>query len=162
MQEIKELKITYYAHLGFAILFNILIIVGIVLSVVPKENSLFSASPRIVPYVVFAALIIMEAYLLYSLIIGLRDLKSVRTSSFERVTGKVIRYMRNQSETGSQLNNFPIIQIENSDETIRLLVNKGTAINETYTFIYLKHTKLGVATNVATIDECSTNEDDLV
>ncbi len=144
MQPNKDLKITYYAKLVFCIAFNLMFLIAIILSVLFPTIFFTEAPTEIALSVILGIFSLVEIYLLYVLITCLKDLNNVKKNNFEVITGRVIRYARNQADTGRQLNNYPIIQEVNSDKTVRLLVNKGTEINGTYTFHYLKHTKIGI------------------
>ena len=79
----------------------------------------------------------------YKLIICLKDFSTVKNNNFKTIIGTVYRYAKNEAEAGQQLNSHPIIKLLNSEETIELFINKGTELNKTYKFIYLKHTKIG-------------------
>lgn len=144
MQPMKDLKITFYAKLVFCITFSLLFLLAFILSVLFPTVFFIEVPTGITLSVIVMIFSLIELYLLYVLITCLKDLKNVLKNHFEVITGRVIRYARNQADTGRQLNNYPIIQEVNSDKTIRLLVNKGTEINGTYTFYYLKHTKIGI------------------
>jgi glucan phosphoethanolaminetransferase (alkaline phosphatase superfamily) len=70
------------------------------------------------------------------------DIDAVRNRNFEVLTGTVIDYTKATYNENGTVDYFgPIIKIEGSEETIILNVGP-TELNKTYTFIYLKHTKV--------------------
>lgn len=141
MQSIKSIKRRYYIQLWIYIVLAIGFIVALTLIAVYKNA--FSA--EIIPYLLIVILSVAELGFLYTLISYLKDLKSVRKNNFEEITGAVIRYKRNQDpESGQQINTRAIIRATNSNREIEICVTEGmTRRNETYTFIYFKHTKIG-------------------
>lgn len=144
MQSVKDLKTSYYAKLGFCIAFILMFFLAIIMSVFHPDY-FFSDNPiGLALSVIVGIFSLSEIYLLHVLIVCLKDWTSVRKNTFEEITGTVIRYSKNEADTGYQLNNYPQIKPINDDKKITLLVNKGTEINGTYTFLYLKHTKIGV------------------
>lgn len=144
MKSIKELKANYY----FAFVFNIILIMMMIipLACILISDDIFGLETpisQIISYTIGIVIIIGEIWLIYKFILCLKDLPSVINNNFTEMVGTVYRYARNESETGQQLNNYPKIKILNSDLIIELFVNKGTEINKTYRFIYLKNTKIG-------------------
>ncbi|MDL2292470.1 hypothetical protein LJC17_02640 [Acholeplasma sp. OttesenSCG-928-E16] len=145
-KSIKGLKMQYFIFLVFSIVFNMIMITVIVLLAMNRDG-LFGMEQNvssIISYVGIGISALAEIYLVYRCIICFKDLNSVRNNTFEEITGTVIRYAKNESETGQQLNDHPIIKEVDSEKTIKLFVSKGTRIQGTYTFIYLKHTKIGI------------------
>ena len=70
------------------------------------------------------------------------DIDAVRNRNFEVLTDTVIDYTKTTYFENGTVGYFgPIIKIEGSEETIKLNVGP-TELNKTYTFIYLKHTKV--------------------
>lgn len=141
MQSIKHIKRRYYIQLCLYIAFAIGFIIALILLAVYRN----AFSINIIAYLLIAIFSIAELGFLYTLIPYLKDLNSVRNNAFEELTGAVIRYKRNQDpESGQQINTRAIICAINSNEEIEICVTEGmTQRNEIYTFIYLKHTKIG-------------------
>lgn len=151
MKCVKDLKTNYYVMFIFIVIFNIGMITGIVLLALNNGDwgEFDKTTAKIFTYVLIAVLAMCESYLIYLLVNLFKDLKSVRTNTFEEITGTIIRYRRNESEDGRQINSMPIIQEVGSDRIIKLTLNNmSTRKNQTYTFIYLRHTRIGaVKTN---------------
>ncbi|MDD4000038.1 MAG: hypothetical protein PHX62_03995 [Bacilli bacterium] len=147
MKSKKKLKQEYLIALIFTIVFIIIMVTGIILVIVNK-NSISIGANELFNYILIYGLIILcsigTLIFLRELIKYSKDFKAVKNGQFEEVTGTIIKFAKNQDpDSGRQINCIPIIKISNSDETIRLKINYFTKIGETYTFIYLKHTKMG-------------------
>ncbi|MDZ4196963.1 MAG: hypothetical protein U1C51_06965 [Candidatus Izemoplasmatales bacterium] len=146
MKFIVDLKTNYYVMLILVGIFNIGMIAGIVLLVLNNGDwgEFDKTMAKVFTYVLIAVIASCESYLIYLLVNLFQDLKSVRTNTFEEITGIIIRYRRNEGEDGRQINSMPTIQEVGSDRIIKLTLNNtSTRKNQTYTFIYLKHTKIG-------------------
>ena len=142
MRSIKELKKQYYTTFISIILLFITFTILMISCIVNKTAGNYPIVGVIIAVLIFLG---GAVYSLRMLIIYLMDLKSVRANTFAEITGTVIHYKPNQGvDTGKQVDDHPTIQEIGSDKKIKLLVLKGTKINETYTFIYLKHSKIGV------------------
>lgn len=141
MQSIKHIMRRYYIQLCLYITFAIGFIIALILLIVYRNEFLIN----IISYLLIAIFSIAELGFLYTLIPYFKDLKSVRNNTFEELTGTVIRYKRNQDpESGQQINTCAIICAINCSKEIEIRVTEGmTQRNEIYTFIYLKHTKIG-------------------
>lgn len=145
MNSKKEIKSVYYLNLIASISFFIMMITAIIF-LITSSPSFFELGEKIssfIKYTFIVIFIIVIVWLAYKIFICLKDFSAVRKNNFKEVIGKIVKYKRNESETGLQLNNHLIIKILNSTDKLELLINKGTELNKTYVFIYLKHTKIG-------------------
>lgn len=94
----------------------------------------------------FSIIIITMAFIIFFLIKFIpysRDLNSVKNKNFETITGEVVDYgkAKDIGDIATEVKYYyPIIEDKNGIR-IKLDVN-GTVKNNTYTFIYLEHTKL--------------------
>ena len=72
-----------------------------------------------------------------------QDLSAVRNKQFETITGTVIGYNNVQYDESQGHSKYfnPIVKADDKDLTIVLNVGP-TELNQNYTFIYLKHTRL--------------------
>jgi len=145
MKAIKELRFSYYVFFIASMIFSIVLLVGIIVLFF-SEHIFFEieeSTSHIIKYSLILMLCIAESYFVYKLIVCLKNFNSIRKNKFKTIIGTVYKYARNESEMGQQLNSHPIIKLLNSEETIELFINKGTELNKSYRFIYLKHTKIG-------------------
>lgn len=142
MQSTKNIKRRYYIHLCLYIVFAIGFVVALILLAIYRN----AFSIEFIPYLLIAIFSIAEIGFLYTLISYFKDFHRVRRNIYDEITGTVIRYKRNQDpESGQQINTRPTICAINSNKEIEICVTEGmTQLNETYTFIYLKHTRIGV------------------
>lgn len=142
MQSIKNIKRRYYIQLCLYIVFAIAFAVALILLAIYRN----AFSIEFIPYLLIAIFSIAEIGFLYTLISYLKDFDRVRKNIFDEITGTVIRYKRNQDpESGQQINTRPTICESDSNKEIEIYITEGmTQLNETYTFIYLKHTRIGV------------------
>ena len=108
----------------------------------PSFFRLEEKTSSFIKYTLTAILIIAEVWITYKIIVCLNDFSTVRNNMFKEATRKVIKYKKNESEIGLQLNNHPVIEVLNSGDRLELLVDKGTELNKIYIFIYLEHTKI--------------------
>ncbi len=82
------------------------------------------------------------------IVILLKDYKSLRNKEFVSVLGKVIKFKRNiEPESGSQINDNPIVLSINTNEIIELFVNDEVTIGEIYEFNYLKNCRIAEIVN---------------
>ena len=78
-----------------------------------------------------------------SLSILFKDFNSVKNKNYISIIGKVIKFKKNISlDSGSQVNNEPIVLILDTNEKIELIVNDKIMVGETYKFNYLKNSKI--------------------
>jgi len=140
MEDIKKLKSRYYLELTSCIFFALACLIIIIIT---ANDSFVDETLSKYAFIVFIAL--MGLYSMYLLVRYLKDLKCVRSNNYKELIGKVKYYESILGfETGKQVNVQPIIQEINGDKEIKLSINDKTEKNKTYTFIYLKHTKIGV------------------
>ncbi len=80
-----------------------------------------------------------------AIITFLKDYDAVKNNKALSVIGKVLGFERNRDpETGTQINDSPIIMIIDTEEKITLKINERVTVGETYKFKYLKYSKLAV------------------
>lgn len=142
MQSIKR---RYYIQLCLYVFFSIGFIVTLTFLIIYRNTF----STDIIPYLLITIFSIAEIGFLYTLIKYLKDFNCVRKNSFDEITGKIVRYKRNQDpESGQQINTRAIVIGIDSNKEIEILVVEGIInCNEIYTFIYLKYTRIGAVKN---------------
>ena len=99
-------------------------------------------------YLIISALILTICYFGYWLTLCELDKEEVENRQFEIATGTVTRYfgVREGNSPTDPIYNGGVIETE-SGEIIRLYI-RDIEVDETYTFIYLKQTRLAVVQNV--------------
>lgn len=142
----KQLKQEYFV-IFIVRLFIIAMLASAIIACAVSENSI-SMQCTLTKDLLFYGLIITfslaELYCIYDFTRYCKDFKAAKYEEFEEITGTVVKFARNQNiDTGQQINCIPIVQIKGSKEIIRLRLKTFTKIGQTYTFIYLKHTKIG-------------------
>ncbi len=138
----EEYFVMFVVRLGIILLTH-----GMILYFALNKTTLIpdnSVSDNALFFGIIIALSIAAIFILFEFMKYSKDFKDAKKQRFEEVTGSVIKFAKNQdTETGRQMNCIPIIQISGSEKTIKLKVNESLRIGETYTFIYLKNSKLG-------------------
>ncbi|MCL2677420.1 MAG: hypothetical protein FWE85_00015 [Clostridiales bacterium] len=103
-------------------------------------------------FVVMGALAAGVAYFSYQEVLYARDKSAVENRQFETVTGKVIRHTGRVDANSPSLYTYSgvIIEFENGDSLWlkQSSYQLRTKLNETYEFVYLKHSRLAVATEI--------------
>ena len=145
METKRKLKQIFIIETILTVVFALLFLVGIIVVAINKDQfSIYEWLDNLFFYglIIFcaaAALGFLLEFIKHS-----KDFKAVKTGQFEEVTGTVVGFVKNQdADSGRQINCVPIIQISGSEKTISLTINTFAKIGETYTFVYLKNTKLG-------------------
>ncbi|MDR1697866.1 MAG: hypothetical protein LBR37_03005 [Erysipelotrichaceae bacterium] len=121
------------------------------------EGSIFS--------VIFFSLFLVATSILFIIVLMpfLRDLPAVRKGNFERMTGTIVQYKKRDHDSDISTHSWhPITRDEITEKEIELtIINRNENKNEvynrakneydvipefygTYTFIYLKYTKLAI------------------
>ncbi|MCL2675988.1 MAG: hypothetical protein FWE84_05355 [Firmicutes bacterium] len=137
----KKLVITFYYKFLGPLVF-IAVIMGCVLAatIITYINNEEALMWPVLIVVMFSAFIIC-------VILGsksyLQDYSAVRKRQFEIIKGTVIKYNKIKVSGGDATTYYyhPVVSEDNTNREIELKVN-GTKLNEHYTFIYLKHTRL--------------------
>ena len=96
-------------------------------------------------YITLAVVAVGCAFFTYKLIPHFQDLSAVKAESFEVFTGEVIGYAKVNygTDSGTTYKN-PKIKDSEGKTIVLNLKYWTTELNKTYTFIYLKHTRLAV------------------
>lgn len=158
MKSIKELKLNYYFSFMTNLILILIISLGVIFLIINKHNfDINEVNEKILFYSTIAVIIITLIYFLYKFVVLLKDYRFVKNNKFEEIIGTVYRYAKNEAETGQQLNSHPIINVLGSNDSIELFVNKGTELNKTYVFIYLKYTRIAVVKEEYTENSFKTN-----
>ncbi len=93
--------------------------------------------------VAFLALIILSVK---KAIVLLKDYNDLKRGNFISITGKVRGFLKNREpESGVQINSMPIVMVEETEEII-LNINDHIVLGETYTFNYLKNSRIAEIT----------------
>ena len=88
-------------------------------------------------------LIFLALASLRTLIALFKDFRAIKSNDFISITAKVVRFKKNlDPEAGTQINNKPIVVIENTSDEIALYVEENIQVGETYKFNYLKNCKI--------------------
>ncbi len=89
------------------------------------------------------AFITLIIYSLIVLIVLLKDYKALKHNDFISIIGKVIGFKKNiNSDSGTQINDHPIIMIVDTNEKVVLDINDIIMVGEIYKFNYLKNSKI--------------------
>lgn len=123
-------------------LFGIAILV--VVSVITLVNYLKTYEKIYLPLIFFAFFIGMIIGTLISIRPFIKDWKAVKTNNFEKLTGSVIRFRK--VEHGGEppdTSYYPIIAEAETGKEIELKID-SLHLGETYSFYYLKYTKLAI------------------
>jgi hypothetical protein len=124
----------------------IAIIISIVLLIIFKKKIFMKSNQSALSKVIFFSaiglLFLVNTLFGFKFTLHCLDLKAVQNRNFETITGTVINYDKATSyENGTVDYSYPIIKIEGTDKTIILDAGQ-TELYKTYTFIYLKYTKI--------------------
>ncbi len=122
----------------------IISIIGVFVMINSLPNSSDIELWKYISYIIcIVAVVFTIIFLIITQIIPyFKDLKNCIRENYLNVTGKVIGFEKNENpDSGDQIDCIPIIQTE-TGEKITLSVNEFLDIGKTYTFNYLKHTKL--------------------
>ena len=130
-----------------SIIFVLMCSIACIITLIIKHNecillfgNLFGTLFLLVIVVVFT---IMFIYSIKSIIIMIKDIKSLRNKEYISIIAKVLRFKKNKDpESGVQINDRPIVLRLDTGEILELSINDKVAIGETYKFNYLKHSKI--------------------
>jgi hypothetical protein len=144
----EQLIENFYARFWLYLVAAAVFIVIVVLMLVFRNKILApynkSATSKIVLYSVVILLCLVAASFGVRFAAYAADLDAAANREYIVVTGTVVGYRKAaDSENGETYYNEPIVEIRGTGEKIELDAF-NTEINETYTFIYLKHSKLAV------------------
>lgn len=121
--------------------------IGCICTMLVQTKKLDAGAERIFWLIFFTIVII--GCILFSVSVAkviitlLKDYDAVKNNKALSITGKVLGFKRNRNpETGTQINNEPIIMIIDTEEEIILKINDRVTVGETYKFKYLKYSKL--------------------
>lgn len=110
--------------------------------IVPIANAFIGYSFLIVLLIAFTFISIF-GFVKCSLFV--KDFKLVKLKQYLHVDGLVVGFKKNKdTESGVQINCFPIILISGTQNKIILKVNDVLETGETYSFVYLKNTKIAM------------------
>ncbi len=154
MMNIKLLKREFYIAFYSTVFIMVILLGTIIVLFYSRDPSSFPTDglEEIVFYSLLIVVTLTLVFCSYYLSLFCKDLTAVKQGSFEQVTGRVIRFLRNENiDTGQQMNLLPIIAINGTEKTIKLVLSTYIKIGVKYTFAYLKHT--GIAVVIAENDE---------
>ena len=137
---IERLKTYYFFSLGLQCLLNFGMIAGIFF----LGSGILDSESNIVKYGLIGLLCLCELFFLIEFIICFSDFKSVCRNDFEILTGQILCFQENMTETGKQLNNLPIVYDPKTKRRIKLLLNREMDHCKICSVLYLRHTKIGV------------------
>ncbi|MFA6662058.1 MAG: hypothetical protein WCS56_03365 [Bacilli bacterium] len=151
MKPENKLKMNYFVLLVFNNIMIIVMIIGTIM-IVKNRDSISLNNNEVFENVVFYVLIILIScctlLFLKESIKYWKDIGAVMSNKFETIIGKVVKFAKNLNvDSGYQINSVPIIKQIDSDDLVKLRLDTFTKIGETYTFIFLKSTKLGTIKN---------------
>jgi hypothetical protein len=96
-------------------------------------------------YFIMIVCVVFNGWLIYTFIPYVQDMSDVRSKEFNYITGEVIGYNKRKA-IGDIAVSYkyaqPIVIDDDRNQTI-LEVN-NTELNKTYSFIYLRHTKIAI------------------
>lgn len=142
----SKLVSRFYQNFWLYLIGIILLIITIAITIILKNKIMVKNKVGF-----FSIIIITMAFIIFFLIKFIpysRDLNSVKNKTFETITGEVVDYGKAKAigDIATEVKYYyPIIEDKNGIR-IKLDVN-GTVKNNTYTFIYLEHTKLAEILN---------------
>ncbi len=142
MKELYRIFKTYF-YLGIGVfLFSIAMLFPPYMIELPEN------CPQIVLFTHFLIVIVFIVQIGASLIPYAKDyFLYVRKKSCEKMTGKVISYQTEETEGKNPTTvHNPIVLDETTDEELIMKIKneRDAVIGKTYTFLYLKHTKIAV------------------
>lgn len=118
------------------------VIILIIVSSITLVNYLKTNEKIYLPLIFFAFLFGMFIATLISIRPFIKDWKAVKTNKFEKLTGSVIRFRKvEQGGEPPSTEYYPIIAEMETGKEIELKID-GLKLGETYTFLYLRNTKL--------------------
>jgi len=141
---LKDLFIFYlFTHI-FAFLSGLF---GIILLIINSKEFIFSFDKvfGIILYIlIICAFILIILFSIITLLPIIKDFKCIKEKKYLTINGMAVGFKENRNpESGIQINNLPIILIENVNEKIILCINQEVYIGERYQFKYLKNSKIG-------------------
>ena len=93
--------------------------------------------------VIVGSFFLLIIFSIKALVTLLKDLKSLINNGLISIIGKVLKFERNREpESGTQINDHPVVLVLDSNEIISLNVNEKVVIGGTYKFNYLKNFKI--------------------
>jgi len=144
---IKQLKTIYFIEYLLKTLLFLVAVLSLILIVKTFYNSIVTKDKTeniVIKFIISMGLLFTMIWLIPQIVNYTKDLNSVVNNEFEEITGTVFKYEKNEIDAGFQSNNFPNIKSLDGSTVIILYVKNKTEINKTYTFVYLKHSKIGV------------------
>lgn len=128
--------------IGISILTVIIILLLIFRNKIISDDNVRSKG---VYYFIMIVCVVFNGWLIYTFTPYGQDMKDVRSNEFNYITGEVIGYNKRKAigDIAVSYKYYQPIVIDDDGNQIILEVN-NTELNKTYSFIYLKHTKIAI------------------
>lgn len=107
------------------------------------DNSFSKIGGVILEILAILSFLLLLVLSIKNLVVLLKDYRCYKLKKYETVTAVVLRFKQNREpESGVQINDKPVIKIMDTNEEIILNINDKLIVGDTYTFDYLKNSKI--------------------